>query len=189
MKKYYWILGLAAMVMTGCGGNKSESENYDESMEDENNIEVIDSYKETSEDLSNGAEIEEAAIDSEDDTNVKSAKIDEKLSQLKNIVEECADIISKAKSGNVDITKITSLVSQGENLKSELEGLKDEMTSAQLGTLNQLVSKLSNDAAQLAGLNASAAVDAAKEATKEKAGEIMDKAKDKGKEALKKIGF
>lgn len=187
-KSYYWFLGFAALAMTACGGQKSESET-DEDTIDVENIEVFDAFEETSADLSGGSETPDNAIDAEDDTNVKSGKIDTKLSELKDLVNECVDYIAQAKSGNFDVSTATSLIQKAQDIQSELKGYEEEMTSPQLSEFKNLISKLSTEATKLAGISTSNAVDAAKDAAKQKGIEAVESAKDKGKEALKKIGL
>ena len=187
-KSNYWFLGFATLALTACGGNKSESTVEEDTVEVEN-IEVIDAYEETSADLSGGSETADNAIDAEDDTHVKSGKIDEKLSELKNMVKECSDYIAQAKSGNFDISKASSLIQKAQSLQSELQGWEEEMTSVQLSELKSLISKLSSEATQLAGISTSDMTDAVKDAAKQKGVEAVESAKEKGKEALKKIGF
>ncbi|MCH5223120.1 MAG: hypothetical protein J1E82_03690 [Muribaculaceae bacterium] len=194
-KRYYFILGLAALCMTACGG-KTESESDSETSEVEENVEIIDPYKETSEDLSNpGEEISATEIESEESTDTSvasnSGKIDEYLGDLDKLVKECSGYISQLKSGKIDASKVMTVVDKAQSLKANLESMKDEMSAAQLSKLSGLVSKLSSVSSSISNIDAKEIMNEATEAVKEKATEkVKEKtevAKEKATELVKKI--
>ena len=191
-KKYYFILGIAALCMTACGG-KSESDSDAETSEVEENIEIIDPYKETSEDLSNPGEdatatemdaIETQTTETEVSESKNSGKIDEYLGDLEKLVKECSGYISQLKSGKMDVSKVTNVLNKAQSLKDNLESMKDEMSSVQLSKLSGLVSQLSSVSSSIANIDTKELVDKAKETVKEKA---TEKVTEKAGELVKKI--
>lgn len=188
MKKTYLCLAAAAFFcLASCGGNKSEKSSseaeYDEM---EETVEPVHYEEAEMGEVSEGqpvveeaAAMEESTTTEEETKSVDSAKVASLLKEYKDLVKDYNSCLSKLKSGKIDMATAMSLLDKAQSVQSTLEGLKGDMSAAQLDELSKLAGELASSA---------------KEAASVKVDEVKQKVTDKINEKVKdfdpsKLGF
>lgn len=143
------VLVLSILVLTSCGGNTKEEQEYKEAQES------FDAEMNKLIEIQEANKIDQVEDNTKNESTNKSSNTnwDQVLDDYESMIDDYDKFVSKMQSGNVDSQNVMSMATKTHKMQEKLDRNKSELSAAQIQRLNKIAMRLTQIASKAATIN------------------------------------